>query len=126
MAVLLAPVFRRLWLAHATNVDGWTGERWLLLRVSPITILLLTGTTLTFLESLIDLPFRSPAILVTWCIALACAPAFLPSGVRSLPAAPLDPKDNAQELHARAAVSNPLVQPPADAVRAANRIEHLS
>ena len=108
VAVLLTPIFRRLWLAHATNVDGWTGERWLLLRVSPITILLLTGTTLTFLESLIDLPFRSPAILVTWCIALACAPAFLPSGVRSLPAT-LDPKDNAQEPHARAAVSSPAV-----------------
>lgn len=97
VAVLLVPVFRRLRVAHVTNADGWSGEPWLFFRVSPITILLLTGTALTFLESLIDLPFRSPAILVTWCIALACAPAFLPAGVRSLPATTPVPTAGAQE-----------------------------
>ena len=107
VGVLLAPVFRRLRVAHMTNVDGWTGEPWLLFRVSPISILLLVGTALTFLESLIDLPFRSPAILVTWCIALACAPAFLPTGARSLPVAPLDTTAKAQETQARTAVAGP-------------------
>ncbi len=82
VAILLKPIIQRLRLAHVTNVDGWTGEPWLLFRVSPITILILAGTTITFLASLIDLPFRSPAVLVTWCIALACAPAFLSSGAK--------------------------------------------
>jgi O-antigen ligase len=84
VAVLLVPVVRRFRLAHTTNIEGWTGEPWLLFRVSPITILLLAGVVLTLLHSLIDLPFRSPAILVTWSIALACAPAFLPA-IRNAP-----------------------------------------
>ncbi|MEI6210608.1 MAG: O-antigen ligase family protein [bacterium] len=86
VAVLLAPVVRRLRVAHTTNQDGWTVEPWLVLRVSPVTMLLLTGTTLVVLMSLIDLPFRSPAILVTWCIALACAPVFLPAAKRGVAA----------------------------------------
>jgi len=87
VVVLLVPIVRRLRVAHLTNVEGWSGEPVLLYRISPIVVLLLTGTTLTFLQSLIDLPFRSPAILLVWSIALASTPAFLPSGKLSLPVA---------------------------------------
>ncbi|MEI8242620.1 MAG: O-antigen ligase family protein [bacterium] len=107
VAVLLAPVIQRLRVAHLTHVDGWTGERWLLFCVSPLTILILAGAAVTCLQSWIDLPFRSPAILVTWCIALACAPAFLSPGV-SLPTANPVAPGNAREPVARetAAESN--------------------
>jgi O-antigen ligase len=89
VAVLVTPVIRRLRIAHVTPVEEWSGGPWLLFRVSPITVMLLAGVVLTCLTSLIDLPFRSPAILVTWCIALACAPAFLPAKARLLPSASL-------------------------------------
>lgn len=82
VAMLLVPVGKRLWLAHESHFDGWSGDRWLFFRLSPITVMLLVATSLTFVQSLIDLPFRSPAILVTWTIALACAPAFLPAKKR--------------------------------------------
>lgn len=83
VVVLMIPLVRRFRHVHATQAKGWTGEPWVLFRVSPITILLLGGAAITFLESLIDLPFRSPAILITWVAALTCAPAFLPSGGRT-------------------------------------------
>ena len=85
VVMLLFPVVQRLRFSLVSHVDGWTGEPWLVFRVSPLTIMLLAATTVTFLQSLIDLPFRSPAILVTWCIALACAPAFLPSSAPGIP-----------------------------------------
>ena len=49
-----------------------------LLRVPAAIYAILCGTAATVIHSLIDLPFRSPAILITWALALACAPAFLP------------------------------------------------
>jgi hypothetical protein len=76
--VLLLPIVRRLLIARRAGRDKWNGERWLIFRVSPITLAIIAGTAVTFLHSLIDIPFRSPAILVTWAVALACAPAFLP------------------------------------------------
>jgi len=79
LAVLLFPIGRRLWFAHTTPVGGWTGERWLLLRISPLTVMLLAGIGVILASGLVDLPFRSPAVLVLWTIALACAPAFLPA-----------------------------------------------
>ena len=47
-------------------------------RVSAVIYAILAGTMATVIHSLIDLPFRSPAILITWSLCLACAPAFLP------------------------------------------------
>lgn len=79
VAVLWIPIVRRLWIAHASGHDGWMGDPWLLFRISPLTVFLLAATLVTFLHSLIDLPFRSPAIVLGWTIALACAPAFLPA-----------------------------------------------
>ena len=81
VGALMVPLFRRLRQTHMSHADGWTGERWLLFRISPITVLILAGTTFTCLESFVDLPFRSPAILVTWSVALACASAFLPAAM---------------------------------------------
>lgn len=79
VAVLLFPIMRRLRLAQRPRVVGWSSERWLLFRISPITVTVLAGTTVVVLFSLIDQPFRSPAVLVLWTIALTCAPAFLPA-----------------------------------------------
>lgn len=107
VAVLLAPVIRRLRLAHMTNVDGWIGEPWLLFRVSPVTILILAGTTLIFFESLIDLPFRSPAILITWVIALVCAPAFLATGSGALKVKPQSRTGQALKNKAHASTGLP-------------------
>ncbi len=80
--VLLVPVVRRLRIAHVSQDEGWSEERGLLFRASPVTIFSLAGAGLIFLMSLVDSPFRSPAILVAWCLVLACAPAFLPAKVR--------------------------------------------
>ena len=109
LVILLIPIVRRLSLAHLTNVEGWSGEPWLLFRVSPVFILLLAGTSLTFLMSLIDLPFRSPAILVTWCIALACMPSLLPSKGRSPSTANRTTNVQAQKNQPRAAGSGKAV-----------------
>jgi O-antigen ligase len=79
VVALLAPVIRRLRIAHRNPVDDWVGEHWLVFRISPVTVLILAGVGAICLTSLLDLPFRSPAILVTWCFVLACAPAFLPA-----------------------------------------------
>jgi hypothetical protein len=76
--LLLLPLIQRLLLARHAGRDRWDGDRWLLFRVSPITLAILAATAITFLHSLIDIPFRSPAVLITWSLALACAPAFLP------------------------------------------------
>ncbi len=78
VVVLLLPIVRRLLIARHAGRDKWDGERWLVFRISPITLAIVAGATITFVHSVIDIPFRSPAILVTWAIALACAPAFLP------------------------------------------------
>ena len=47
-------------------------------RLSPEIIAILVGTTATIGHSLGDLPFRSPAILTVWVLALACGVGFLP------------------------------------------------
>jgi hypothetical protein len=93
VAVLLHSVGRRLRVAHVTHADGWVTEQWLLLRISPLTVFLLAGTAITFLQCLIDLPFRSPAVLVSWTVFLACAPGFLPARPTPPPgsAAPVPP-----------------------------------
>ena len=39
----------------------------------PLTVLILAGTGLVVVHSLVDLPFRCPAILYAWLIALGCA-----------------------------------------------------
>lgn len=75
---LLLPIIWRLQIAYHAGRDRWDGDRWFVFRISPITLSIMAGTAITFLHSLFDIPFRSPAILVTWVIALACAPAFLP------------------------------------------------
>ena len=46
--------------------------------VSPVVWMTVLGTSATVAHSLIDLPFRSMAILSLWFTALAAAPAFVP------------------------------------------------
>ncbi len=63
--VLLAPALRLL-----QCVEG-------LWHAPPLPVLLLAGTFLTLIHSMIDLPFRSPAILWLWLVCLACVPSLL-------------------------------------------------
>ena len=45
---------------------------------SPVSIAVIVGTFGTIAHSLGDLPFRDPAVLITWFLAWACAPGFIP------------------------------------------------
>lgn len=88
VSVLIVPFFRRLWHAHETQALGRIGDVSLFFRLSPIAVTLFTGVLLVAAYSLIDLPFRSPAVLITWVAFLACAPAFLPARRDSDPTKP--------------------------------------
>ncbi len=51
--------------------------------VSPVVWFILIGTAATAIHSLIDLPFRSMAIISVWFIALSAAPSFIPRKERA-------------------------------------------
>lgn len=94
VSALVIPFFRRLWLAHETQALGRTGDVSLFFRLSPVAVTLFAGVLLVAAYSLIDLPFRSPAVLITWVAFLACAPAFLsarrdPDPTQSKPREPI-------------------------------------
>jgi len=80
VGVLLRPILRGAWKLIVTPpvVDWDNPYRPPLLRVPAMIYAILIGTLATVIHSMIDLPFRSPALLVTWSLCLACAPAFLP------------------------------------------------
>lgn len=81
VGLLLAPFYRGVRLAVQVSVDNeWSSapQRSFLLRIPPMAWCVLAGTTATVVHSLIDLPFRSPAIMIVWSLCLACVPAFLP------------------------------------------------
>ncbi|MBP5322137.1 MAG: O-antigen ligase family protein [Kiritimatiellae bacterium] len=46
---------------------------------SPATVAVIVGTLGTVAHSLGDLPFRDPAVLLTWFLAWACSPGFIPN-----------------------------------------------
>ena len=79
VVVLLTPIFRGVWALLTTppGVDSENPYASPLLRVPAVVVAILIGTTATVVHSMIDLPFRSPAILMTWALCLACAPAYL-------------------------------------------------
>jgi len=54
-------------------------------QASPLPVALLVGTFLTLIHSMIDLPFRSPAILWLWLVCLACVPSLLTRGNGTAP-----------------------------------------
>ena len=80
VGVLLTPILRgvRKILTTPAVVDWDNPYRPALLRVPAMIYAILFGTLATVIHSMIDLPFRSPAILITWSLCLACAPAFFP------------------------------------------------
>ena len=85
VVVLLVPVLRGAWRLIITPVVVDWDNAYVapLLRVPAVVYGILAGTAATVIHSMIDLPFRSPAILITWALCLACAPAFLPRPVRA-------------------------------------------
>ena len=80
VGVLLKPILQRSWrLIITPPVVDWDNPYCTPLRRVPAAIYaILLGTMATVIHSLIDLPFRSPAILITWALCLACATAYLP------------------------------------------------
>lgn len=81
VGVLLAPIWRGVrQVVRKPAESEWTAPSRtpVLARVPPVVWCVWAGTTATVIHSLIDLPFRSPAILLVWTLCLACTPAFLP------------------------------------------------
>jgi O-antigen ligase len=71
--LLLAPVAKAL--RQVKKEKAHDSRHWLM-RVPPLGMAILVGLALILAHSLVDLPFRSPAILWMWFALLACAPEF--------------------------------------------------
>ncbi len=80
VGVMLRPILQGIWrVLRTVPVVDWDNPYVpMLMRVPAPVYAILAGTTATVIHSMIDLPFRSPAVLITWALCLACAPAFLP------------------------------------------------
>ncbi|MGI6495568.1 MAG: O-antigen ligase family protein [Kiritimatiellia bacterium] len=76
--VLLVPFWNRLIRALLKKPDDEEAYRSAIFRVSPVAWFLLIGTLAVVVHSLIDLPFRCPAILVLWFICLCTMTSVLP------------------------------------------------
>ncbi len=73
LLVLMAPALRAIWKIEPADRHDMRSR---FMKIPPLGVALLAGPLLTLLHSLADLPFRSPAILWTWGVMLACAPDF--------------------------------------------------
>ncbi len=74
--------FRLLRVTRVPDVDR-IGYRTWFMSVSPVVWFGLIGTSATVLHSIIDLPFRSMAIIALWFIILASLPGFVPQRDKS-------------------------------------------
>jgi len=70
--------FCRLKTAETQHAQPLAASHWFY-RIPPVAVAVFAGTTATVLHSLGDLPFRSPAVLVVWLVALVCASGWLPT-----------------------------------------------
>ncbi len=94
---LIFTLIAQLWLRLARTPrqsDGNTVHCWFL-SVSPLVWAIMAGTTATVIHSLIDLPFRSVAIVSVWFICLSSASAFVPRR-KPAPAAPVPGRTGAR------------------------------
>ncbi len=99
IVVLLIPTWYRfirfaMTPVDATAADRTDGDRAFVFRVSPLVWFMAIGTMSVVVHSLIDLPFRSPAVITLWFICLAVMPAMLPRS-----------KDNVDKVSADAVIS---------------------
>ena len=80
VVLLLVPFWHRLFriLAGPPPDGEENAARLRIFRVPPVAWFLLAGTTAVVVHSLIDLPFRCPAIIVLWFISLCTMSAVLP------------------------------------------------
>lgn len=74
VVVLIVPIVRSLQKIRKPEAGD---ARFWPMKIPPLGAVLLAGLAMTLVHSLADLPFRSPAILWTWFVLLACAPSFL-------------------------------------------------
>jgi len=57
-------------------------DRLWIFRVPPAMLIALAALGCTVLHSLVDLPFRCPAVLCAWAVVIACLPASVPSRLK--------------------------------------------
>jgi hypothetical protein len=76
--LLVIPLGRELVQFCRLSSSGFTGMFYWFYRMPPVVVAIFAGTTATVLHSFGDLPFRSPAVLVVWLVAIACATAWIP------------------------------------------------
>jgi O-antigen ligase len=76
--ILIVPIFMRLKAAIRPPGGEEFAEKPFIIRVSPLVWALMGGTFCVFLYSLVDLPFRSPAVLYPWAVCLATASGMIP------------------------------------------------
>ena len=84
VAALLLPILWQAFclcrdLAKNTAPSKSVAKPAWLYRLPPEFVAVLVGTAATVCHSFGDLPFRSPAVLTVWVLALVCAAGFLPS-----------------------------------------------
>jgi hypothetical protein len=88
-ALLFAPAVGALARSRAGELDEPSVRPAFPFRLPPAPLFLLAGALCTVLHSLVDLPFRCPAVLIGWMLALSCVPSLLqPAAVQSV-ASPL-------------------------------------
>jgi len=76
--LLVIPLGRELVQFCRLRSSGFSGMFYWFYRIPPVVVAIFAGTTATVLHSFGDLPFRSPAVLVVWLVAIACATAWIP------------------------------------------------
>lgn len=81
-ALTLLPLLRALWRTRHDALIEINEDRLWLFRAPPAVLIALAAMACTGLHSLVDLPFRCPAVLFAWLLIPACLPALLPAAVR--------------------------------------------
>jgi hypothetical protein len=76
--LLVIPLVRDLVRFCRLNSSSSFGMFYWFYRIPPVAVAVFAGTTATVLHSFGDLPFRSPAVLVVWLVAIVCASAWIP------------------------------------------------
>jgi len=83
LAVLaFLPALRAMWGSRHHALIELNEDRLWIFRVPPAMLIALAALGCTVLHSLVDLPFRCPAVLCAWAVVIACLPASVPSRLK--------------------------------------------
>lgn len=78
LAYLLWQTFRLCRRLSAAVADKGSMRPVWLYNIPPVVVAVLVGVTATICHSLGDLPFRCPAVMIVWALALVCATGYIP------------------------------------------------